>query len=190
MATEHVDIPDGEIHEPKGISTASTNEVYQADGAGSGDWVSIKYHIGGYVSFDSATPAYSLTTGGTSDVVINPTFTGTHSDGFTALTSPNARMRYDGTPGVHVQVSFNGSLKQSSGGTVDIEIVVAKNGTVQEGSRVIRSATNGSWGSVSLNYDLELSTNDYVEFFLKTPGGSATAQFAQMYMNIVGHAEL
>lgn len=36
---EHVDIPDGEIHEPKGISTASNGSVYVADGAGSGSWV-------------------------------------------------------------------------------------------------------------------------------------------------------
>lgn len=38
MAIEHVDAPDGERHEPKGISTAVANTVYKADGAGSGSW--------------------------------------------------------------------------------------------------------------------------------------------------------
>jgi hypothetical protein len=38
MATEHDSITDPEIHEPKGASTASANEVYIADGAGSGSW--------------------------------------------------------------------------------------------------------------------------------------------------------
>lgn len=39
MAIEHVDIPDGERHEPKGASSALVGTVYTADGNGSGDWV-------------------------------------------------------------------------------------------------------------------------------------------------------
>lgn len=38
MAIEHNVITDPEIHEPKGISTAAANEMYVADGAGSGAW--------------------------------------------------------------------------------------------------------------------------------------------------------
>jgi len=39
MPQEHVDIADGERHEPKGASTSLINQVYVADGAESGDWV-------------------------------------------------------------------------------------------------------------------------------------------------------
>jgi len=39
---EHVDIPDGEIHEPKGASTASSGEAYISDGAGSGSWYPVQ----------------------------------------------------------------------------------------------------------------------------------------------------
>ncbi len=35
----HVDLTDPVLHEPKGIGTAAANEVYVADGAGSGDWI-------------------------------------------------------------------------------------------------------------------------------------------------------
>lgn len=35
---EHVDITDPEIHEPKGVSAATSGEMYVADGAGSGSW--------------------------------------------------------------------------------------------------------------------------------------------------------
>ena len=35
---QHKSITDPEIHEPKGISTATEGTVYVADGAGSGDW--------------------------------------------------------------------------------------------------------------------------------------------------------
>lgn len=38
MAIEHKDITDGQRHEPKGASTASTGSVYVSDGAGSGSW--------------------------------------------------------------------------------------------------------------------------------------------------------
>lgn len=38
MAIQHEDITDPKIHEPKGISTASANTVYVANGAGSGAW--------------------------------------------------------------------------------------------------------------------------------------------------------
>ena len=186
----HSTLTDPYLHEPKGVAAAAVGEVYMADGAGSGDWVSLKPHIGGYVTFDSSTPAYTLATGGTSDVVITPTFVGTHADNFTAQTSPNARFRYDGTPDVHAFVTFNCSMKQSSGGTIDVELVLYKNGVSQEGSRVVRSATNGAWGSVALSFDLILSTNDYLEFFLKTPGGAATVLFAHAYARVQASAEI
>lgn len=38
MAIQHVDIPDGQRHEPKGISGAAVNTVYVADGSASGAW--------------------------------------------------------------------------------------------------------------------------------------------------------
>lgn len=39
MATiNHKDIPDGERHEPKGVSTATANQLYVANGSGSGAW--------------------------------------------------------------------------------------------------------------------------------------------------------
>ncbi len=39
MATiQHSTLAGSEVHEPKGVSTASANQVYVADGAGSGAW--------------------------------------------------------------------------------------------------------------------------------------------------------
>jgi hypothetical protein len=39
---EHSDLTDPELHEPKGVSSASVNTVYVADGAGSGAWQKIE----------------------------------------------------------------------------------------------------------------------------------------------------
>lgn len=38
MTIQHRDIPDAQLHEPKGVSTASSGQVYTSDGAGSGSW--------------------------------------------------------------------------------------------------------------------------------------------------------
>lgn len=42
MAIQHKDIPEGQIHEPKGISLAANRQVYVANGSGSGDWAKVK----------------------------------------------------------------------------------------------------------------------------------------------------
>jgi hypothetical protein len=38
MTIQHAAIDDPDIHEPKGVSTASAGKIYIADGSGSGDW--------------------------------------------------------------------------------------------------------------------------------------------------------
>lgn len=38
MAVQHRNLPDSELHEPKGAATAVTNTMYISDGSGSGTW--------------------------------------------------------------------------------------------------------------------------------------------------------
>jgi len=38
---EHIDIPDAQLHEPKGAAGASSGQVYVANGAGSGAWAMV-----------------------------------------------------------------------------------------------------------------------------------------------------
>lgn len=56
MAIEHNTITDPEQHEPKSISTASSNDVYVADGVGSGAWRQLPEVTGAMVITDNATP--------------------------------------------------------------------------------------------------------------------------------------
>jgi hypothetical protein len=45
MPTEHSTIADPDIHEPKGAASATSNQVYVADGGGSGTWTDLtKYY--------------------------------------------------------------------------------------------------------------------------------------------------
>lgn len=41
MAIQHRLIPDAELHEPKGVASATNKSVYLSDGAGSGSWRAI-----------------------------------------------------------------------------------------------------------------------------------------------------
>lgn len=44
MATYHRDLTGADLHEPKGIDTASLGEMYVADGAGSGSWGKLRLY--------------------------------------------------------------------------------------------------------------------------------------------------
>lgn len=59
MAVEHVDIPDGERHEPKGVSTATAGQVYAANGSASGSWTDLAYDITAVIA-DVSTASFVL----------------------------------------------------------------------------------------------------------------------------------
>ena len=56
---EHVDIADGERHEPKGASTATVGQVYVSDGAASGSWEDFAYDINTMLT-DVSAPSFVL----------------------------------------------------------------------------------------------------------------------------------
>lgn len=81
MAIEHNAIPDNERHEPKGISTATANQVYFADGSGSGEWSHQKIVLNVHHDDLSSTTSHyvaSPVAGNITrvDVVIDQSFTG------------------------------------------------------------------------------------------------------------------
>lgn len=165
----HSTLSDPYLHEPKGISSASINEVYISDGAGSGNWKKTKRHINGYVTFDATTPAYqhSVTT---SYTALNPTFSTTLVDGFSGTTTPNARLIYTGSEDIIAKCHFLCNFGNTSGTDYDIEFVFYLNGAVMNGGHVIVTAIKNEWRSVSLSDMVQLSTNDYIEIFVKGSG--------------------
>ena len=182
MAIEHDSITDPEIHEPKGISTATSNKVYISDGAGSGDWIPIQAHIGAYIAFDASTPAYQHTTT-TSNTVLNPTFSVANSTGFSGTSSPNARLIYTGTEDILAEISLVLSPKQSSGSDKDVQWALYNNGVEVAGTRCILTISSGQWRNVCLNSMLELSTNDYIEIFTQADA-ACTVDYAGAFFTI------
>lgn len=59
MAIEHVDIPDGERHEPKGAAAATIDQVYVSDGAASGAWRTLPFQDT-VVMADVSAPSFEI----------------------------------------------------------------------------------------------------------------------------------
>lgn len=186
MTIQHNVITDPDIHEPKGVASASTGQIYVANGAGSGTWQDKDKWLGVYTGFDAAGPAYQHSTT-TSDTVLNNTWTTSSNDGFTVLTSPNTRLRYDGTETITTFIQASFATKQASGANKDVEWVLYKNGVAVVGSRVIRTLSTGTWGSISFSPVISLATNDYIELFTKADG-ACTVDYASIQLMIQGHS--
>jgi len=183
MATiEHSTLGAGELHEPKGITTASNGMVYVADGSNSGDWVPADSHIAGYVAFDASTPAYQHSTT-TSDTVLDPTFSVASSKNFSGTDTPNARLVYDGTAAVYGSMNFVSSVRQSSGSDKELEMVIYKNGTEMSGTRNIVTIASGEWHTFAMTGVVALTTDDYIEVFVKADAAHTT-DFASAQLNI------
>ncbi len=186
MTIQHNVITDPDIHEPKGVAAASSGQVYVANGSGSGAWKDKDKWLGVYTGFDSVTPAYSHSTT-TSDTVLNNTWVTGPNDGFTVLTVPNTRLRYDGTETITSFVQLSLATKQASGSNQDVEWALYKNGTEITGSRVIRSLSTGTWGSITLSPVVSLATSDYLEIYTKADG-ACTVDYASIQLMIQGHS--
>ena len=181
----HNTLTDPYLHEPKGVSTALAGQIYVANGAGSGTWVENSRIVGGYLTFSTGSPyAHSATT---SDTVLNPSFSLSTNNGFTGLSSPNARIRYDGTESIAATIDACFSIQQSSGTSRQVQLAFYKNGSELVGSRMIATAASGTWDVITIKFDTLLSTNDYIEVFIKADA-SATINFASGYLRISGIA--
>jgi len=181
----HSTLSDPYLHEPKGASTALAGQIYVANGSGSGNWVENSRAFGGYLTFSTSSPyAHSATS---SDTVVNPSFSVSVNNGFTGLASPNSRVRYDGTETIAASIDGTFSIQNSSGSNKQIQLVLYKNGVELIGSRVIVTAASGDWRAIPLQYNTSLSTNDYIEVFIKADA-TCTVNFASGYLRIMGIA--
>lgn len=62
MSIQHAVIPDAQLHEPKGVISASAGEAYLADGAGSGIWYPVQKAQAACMRAASATSTTGITT--------------------------------------------------------------------------------------------------------------------------------
>jgi hypothetical protein len=183
---EHSSLTGSALHEPKGVASANSGEAYVANGSGSGTWQPIHRHLAASTSFSSTSPyAYSLDT----DIVekfLSFPVSSSITTGFTVVTSPNLRFRYDDPTPVTSLINVTMSSSQSGGVAHAVEWVLFKNGTEIVGSRAIRTISSGSWGSISLTAVTPLAQNDYIEIKTKAEADNVDVNYANIYVSIIG----
>jgi len=162
----HSSLTGSDLHEPKGVASASAGKVYIANGSGSGQWDYYNNYVNGYVAFDAVGPAetHSVTTGFT---VFNPTFTIGDARNWVGESSPNARLKFTGDDTSEVNCQLTMSVQQASGSSKDLEIIFRKNGAALNGGHAIITCASGEWRTVTLTDFGTFSTNDYLEVFFK-----------------------
>jgi hypothetical protein len=179
----HSTLTDPYLHEPKGVASAASGEVYIADGAGTGAWTQLQRHVGGYLAFSATSPYIHSAT--TSDTPLDPTFTIVDNNGFTGVSTPNAGIRYDGLESIHAGITFTASVQQTSGHDRDVELVLYLNNSQLAGSRVVTTSKNGEWAQFTTAFNTTLATNDVIEVHTKVDSTSSV-QFASAYLRITG----
>ena len=180
----HSTLSDPYLHEPKGVASASSGDVYLANGSGSGTWTPAHQHADAYLAFDATTPAYAHSAT-TSFTVIDPTLASSSANGFTVTNTPNARITYTGSRNLSSNIHIAISTTQSTGTNKDVEWQIYKNGSLLTGSHVIRTISSGSWGSVALLGNSTLATNDYLEIYSKISSAS-TVNYASIFWTVKG----
>lgn len=195
---QHSAIPDGQRHEPKGISTAANKQVYIANGSASGAWskvgpqslsgVTTNGTVGQFVAVDGAGNFIlaSAPSGSIYFYNISTPYTLTYPSTFTKAEpttiasgtavlmteGTNARLTYTGVATVGLDVVFTVSVDQASGSARDIEAAIYKNGSLVNGSNAIITATSGEKHSITCHADVVVATNDYIELYMKNGGAS------------------
>ena len=183
---EHSVLTGSALHEPKGAAAASSGQTYVANGSGSGTWQPIHRHLGASTAFNKSSPyAYSLDTD-LAEKFLSPSISSTITSGFTVVTSPNLRFKYDETTGLTGLINVTMSSTQTTGPTKDVEWALFKNGTEIVGSRSIRSIATGTWGSISVTGLTALAQNDYIEIKTKADADNVEVNYANIYVSIIG----
>ncbi len=99
----------------------------------------------------------------------------------------DGRLRYTGSPDVHIHLAVSVSFEEASNNQ-DIGFRIAKTGDVADADSVASEVTRkigtaGDHGSVAVHFDTVMSTNDYLELWIQneTSAGNLTTDLVYMF---------
>ena len=168
MTINHVDISDPNVHEPKGVSTATANKVYVSDGAGSGSWQRVAYDYAyGSMTITNNTTAFAVTAGDLADNNDYSLFTGTGAplagESLESITFSVDRLTVPFT-GIYEIITYaNISGFPSSTAKVGIKYKI-NNTTFSTRSPIIKSAVSSAEAQIIGCGLISLTANDYLQF--------------------------
>src|SRR6056297_238378 len=175
---EHSTLTTSDLHEPKGIDSANADEVYIADGSGSGDWQVLNPY-GGIIYNDVAGSGTTFSSP-SSYTLLNVVTAATNLNGFSA--NNLGRLTYTSSEMRHAHAVFNMSYKHSTGGGNDITFGVYKNGSLLSSFEAIGSADSSNFQRMVLRFDDMMSTDDYYEVYAKTASGNIIVYHLYFFM--------
>lgn len=179
MAVEHVNITDPEIHEPKGVASASAGQIYTADGAGSGNWASTQLDVHGQMDIIGNSTTLPTTAAADSTLNTDSDYSkvsgvwqspvGTVNTGVSfsvdKLVVPTA-----GTYYLNLWMSFTSPNSSVSGFKFAINDT-----TPYSVPKLKRSSTASTdWGVASAHTLLDLSANDTISLYYANTVTNAT----------------
>jgi len=179
----HASLPEADLHECKGASTATVGKTIIAGGAGTASFKYANPHGSIYYS-DLATG--TTITYPSAYTKVNPTTiaNGTSVE-FTEATT--AKLTYTGTDSLDTRVLCNITLDQSVGADRDIYFKLYKNGSAVTGSETGVTTQSGKKVNISIQFDVaNLATNDYLEVYCKNTGASGDVKIYSFYLTAFG----
>lgn len=201
MTIQHKDIPDAQRHEPKGISTASSGEVYVADGAGAGTWK--KAPVSGWWDY------HDVTTQSTVIVLSSGVWTSLTNDGAGANTSSayaipgvgniwnTSTNKFDFSNlvlGDQVDIRIDLSyITSSSNSAIDVRLALADGSGSDYELNFINTVNVKSASTKSIIGDVGIYigntvTKNYPAFFEVKSDANATIKVNGFYVRVISYA--
>lgn len=174
---EHVSITDPNIHEPKGVASATADRVYVSDGAGSGAWQLLNPY-GGIIYNDVAGSGTTIS-GPTSYTLMNVNTSDTNLSGFSNNNS--GRLTYTGTENRHIHAVADFSVKHSTGSGQNVFFAVFKNGAQLGDFEAAGTTDSANFKRMVLHFDDMATTNDYYEIYCKTASGNVVVHSLYLF---------
>jgi len=124
---------------------------------------SIADEIYGQVTMQGNSTATTIATQGTPVKVAGTWVVQTESN-FTGNTT--GRLTYNGSTTEVVSASVSITFSHAAGGTDDLAVYIAKNGSVITASKLTRAVTGSARGNVGTFFNVSMDTSDYLEVFV------------------------
>lgn len=175
----HASLPNADLHECKGASTATVGKTLVASGAGTATFKYANPH--GVNSFINIATPYILTYPTAYTKATPVTTPGGVPVEYTE--SVDGRLTYIGVDTIVTRAIFNISLDQATGANRDLRLAIYKNGTIVSSSETIVTTTSGTKVLVTTIADFTMVTNDYVEAYIKNDGASGDVRIYTFYLS-------
>ena len=199
MTIEHVNITDPNIHEPKGVNAAAIYTTYRANGAGTGSWGKVDTRgLSGLSGAGTENQSLVVDGAGGHKIVWDVSHGGIYFNNIgtpATITYPSSYVKItpttvgggipkEFTEGVAGTLTYTGLLTRqaelhvtaclthSAGADRDIRIMIYKNGVAIPSSEAVIGVTSAGKRQVSTFADSALSTNDYIEVYIRNDGAS------------------